>query len=75
MTLLDWQRSHNEIIPPAPLSIDEIRERRTRNVIRVAYDGDVLVGCSTVRPPSDETSAAVVIAQVLPAYRVVGSAR
>jgi GNAT superfamily N-acetyltransferase len=69
VTLLDWQRVHNEIIPTAPLSVDEIRERRTRNVLEVAYHGDVLVGCSTVRPPSDETSAAVVIARVLPAYR------
>ena len=68
-TLLDWQRVHNEIIPTAPLSVDEIRERAARNVLEVAYDGDVLVGCSTVRPPSEETAAAVVIARVLPAYR------
>ncbi|NIK61703.1 GNAT family N-acetyltransferase [Kribbella shirazensis] len=68
-TLLDWQRVHNEIIPTAPLSVEEIRERLTRNLLEVAYDGDALVGCSTVRPPSDETSAAVVIARVLPAYR------
>jgi GNAT superfamily N-acetyltransferase len=68
-TLLDWQRVHNEIIPTDALSVEEIRERVTRNVLEVAYDGDVLVGCSTVRPPSEETSAAVVIARVLPAYR------
>ncbi|TQJ12074.1 GNAT family N-acetyltransferase [Kribbella jejuensis] len=68
-TLLDWQRVHNEIIPTAPLSVDEIRERSTRNVLEVAYDDDVLVGCSTVRPPSEETAAAVVIARLLPAYR------
>lgn len=68
-TLLDWQRVHNEIIPTASLSVDEIRERATRNVLEVAYDDDVLVGCSTVRPPSEETAAAVVIARVLPAYR------
>ncbi|WP_432889707.1 N-acetyltransferase family protein [Kribbella sp. CA-245084] len=68
-TLLDWQRVHNEIIPTAPLSVDDIRERLTRNVLEVAYDGDVLVGCSTVRPPSEETAAVTVIARVLPAYR------
>ena len=69
-TLLDWQLVHNEIIPTAALSVEEIRERVTRNVLEVAYDGDVLVGCSTVRPPAEEeTSAAVVIARVLPAYR------
>lgn len=46
----------------------------TRNVLEVAYDGEVLVGCSTVRPPAEgtavaETSAAVVIVRVLPEYR------
>jgi len=71
-TVLDWQRVHNEIIRTAPLSVDEIRERATRNVLEVAYDGDILVGCSTVRPPSDETTAATVIARVLPAYRRQG---
>ena len=68
-TVLDWQRVHNEIIPTAPLSVDEIRERMTRHILEVAYDGEVLVGCSTVRPPSEETSAVVVIARVLPAHR------
>jgi GNAT superfamily N-acetyltransferase len=72
VTLLDWQRVHNEIIPTAPLSIDEIRERARRNVLEVAYAGDVLVGCSTVRPPSDETAAATVIARVLPEHRRQG---
>ncbi|MEV5967927.1 GNAT family N-acetyltransferase [Kribbella sp. NPDC051952] len=71
-TLLDWQLVHNEIIPTAPLSVDDIRERTTRNVLEVAYDGDVLVGCSTVRPPSEETAAVTVIARVLPAYRQRG---
>ena len=65
-TLLDWQRVHNEIIPTAPLSVDNIRERATRHVLEVAYDGAVLIGCSTVRPPSEETTAVTVIARVLP---------
>jgi GNAT superfamily N-acetyltransferase len=71
-TLLDWQRVHNEIIPTAPLSVDEIRERATRHVLEVAYAGEVLVGCSTVRPPSEETAAATVIARVLPEHRRQG---
>jgi GNAT superfamily N-acetyltransferase len=71
-TLLDWQRVHNEIIPTAPLSVDEIRERARHHVLEVAYAGDVLVGCSTVRPPSDETAAATVIARVLPEHRHQG---
>jgi serine/threonine protein kinase len=55
--MLDWQLVHNEIIPTDPLSLEEVRERVGRNVLEVAYDGSVLVGCSTVRPPSAETSA------------------
>ena len=72
VTVLDWQRVHNEIIPTAPLSVDDIRERAERNVLEVAYAGDVLIGCSTVRPPSEETAAATVIARVLPEHRRQG---
>jgi GNAT superfamily N-acetyltransferase len=68
-TLLDWQRVHNAIIPTAPLSLDDVRERSGRNMLENAYDGDVLVGNSTIRPPSDETAAVTVIARVLPEYR------
>lgn len=70
--LVDWQLVHNEIIPTDPLSMEAIRERSRRNRLTVAYDGDVLVGCATVRPPSDETPAATVIARVLPTYRRQG---
>ena len=68
-TLLDWQRVHNEIIPTDPLSVDEVRERSGRHVLEVAYDGEVLIGCSTVRPPSEETDAVTVMARVLSPYR------
>ncbi|GAA3377184.1 hypothetical protein GCM10020367_51870 [Streptomyces sannanensis] len=68
----DWQYVHNTIIPTHILSLDEIRERARRNHLEVAYLGDVLVGCSTVRPP-DETLTATVIARVLPAHRGRGS--
>jgi GNAT superfamily N-acetyltransferase len=68
----DWQLVHNEIIPTDPLSLEDVRERVGRNVLEVAYDGDVLVGCSTVRPPSEETSAVTVIARIVPAYRRQG---
>ncbi|GAA1184911.1 GNAT superfamily N-acetyltransferase [Kitasatospora gansuensis] len=68
--LRDWQYVHNLIIPTDPLSLDEIRERAGRNRLEVAYLGDSLVGCSTVRPPADGT--ATVIARVLPAYRRQG---
>ncbi|WP_460663564.1 GNAT family N-acetyltransferase [Kribbella swartbergensis] len=68
-TIGDWQYVHNAIIPTGPLSAEEIRERATRHILEVAYAGDVLVGCSTVRPPSEETAAATVIARVLPEHR------
>lgn len=70
--LLDWQHVHNEIIPTDPLSLEAIRERAQRNRLTVAYNGNQLVGCSTVRPPSEETPAATVIVRVLPAYRRQG---
>ncbi len=66
----DWQHVHNLIIPNAVLSLDEVRERVGRNHLEVAYLGDVLVGCSTVRPPDPD--AATVIARVLPEYRKRG---
>lgn len=68
----DWQYVHNTIIPTHILSLDEVRERSRRHHLEVAYFGDVLVGCSTVRPPSDDPSAATVIARVLPDHRRQG---
>ncbi|ADB34670.1 GCN5-related N-acetyltransferase [Kribbella flavida DSM 17836] len=65
----DWRLVHNEIIPTDPLSTDDIRERAQRNHLEVGYLGDEVVGCSTVRPPNDETPAVTVIARVLPPYR------
>ncbi|MBK3579183.1 GNAT family N-acetyltransferase [Streptomyces sp. MBT65] len=65
--LRDWRHVHNLIVPPAALSLDEVRERSGRNRLENAYLGDALVGCSTVRPPED--GVATVIARVLPAFR------
>ncbi|MGW3495286.1 GNAT family N-acetyltransferase [Streptomyces sp. NPDC001020] len=70
--LEDWRYVHNEIIPADPLSLDDVRERVTRNRLESAYLGDVLVGCSTVRPPKDDTATAMVIARILPAHRGQG---
>ncbi|MFJ6636176.1 GNAT family N-acetyltransferase [Streptomyces sp. NPDC091376] len=71
-TLKDWRHVHNVIIPTHVLSLDDVRERAGRNHLEVAYLGDVLVGCSTVRPPEDDTTTATVIARVLPAHRRQG---
>ncbi|MFI5982282.1 GNAT family N-acetyltransferase [Streptomyces sp. NPDC051555] len=71
-TLGDWRYVHNVIIATHPLSLADVRERARRNHLEVAYRGDVLVGCSTVRPPTDDAPVATVIARVLAAHRGQG---
>jgi GNAT superfamily N-acetyltransferase len=68
-TLHDWRHIHNLIIPTAPLSVPEVHERSQRNHLEVAYLDGEAVGNSTVRPPSDDTGTATVIARVLPDHR------
>jgi len=70
--LKDWQHVHNVIVPPAAMSLDDVRERVRRNRLEVAYLGDVLVGCTTVRPPTHDTATATVIARVLAEHRGQG---
>ncbi|MFE9215820.1 GNAT family N-acetyltransferase [Streptomyces lavendulae] len=66
----DWHDVHNLIIPPDALTLDEVRERAVRNSLDVAYLGDTLVGCATLRPPTpDNDGTATVIARILPAHR------
>ncbi|WP_225850036.1 GNAT family N-acetyltransferase [Streptomyces sp. HPF1205] len=67
--LADWRHVHNTVVPTHVLSPEDVRERARRNHLEVAYAGDVLVGCSTVRPPLDGTATATVIARVLPGHR------
>ena len=67
--LADWRHVHNTIIPTAVLSPDEVRERAGRYLLDVAYLGEELVGCMTVRPPADGEPVATVIARILPPYR------
>lgn len=67
--LEDWRHVHNLIVPTAALSTDEVRERAGRHRLEVAYLGAELIGCTTVRPPADDTATATVIARVLPAHR------
>jgi GNAT superfamily N-acetyltransferase len=71
VALQDWRHVHNLIVPPAAMSLDDVRERSARNRLEVAYLGDTLVGCSTVRPPAGdgEVAVATVIARVLPGFR------
>ncbi len=65
----DWRYVHNVVIPSHALSLDDVRERAQRNDLEVAYLGQELVGCSTVRPPTGEPSTATVIARVLAEHR------
>jgi N-acetylglutamate synthase-like GNAT family acetyltransferase len=65
----DWREIHNLIIPTAPLSVEEIQERAHRNHLEVAYRDGTAVGCSTVRPPTNDTRTATVIARVRPEHR------
>ncbi|MQY13724.1 hypothetical protein SRB5_38750 [Streptomyces sp. RB5] len=65
----DWRRVHNTIIPNHRLSLADVRERSGRNRLEVARLDGVAVGCSTVRPPSEDPSVAMVIARVLPEFR------
>lgn len=67
--LAEWREIHNAIIPTAPLSEREVAERATRNRLTVAYVGDALVGCATVRPPAGERGTATVIVRILERYR------
>jgi GNAT superfamily N-acetyltransferase len=67
--LAEWRAVHNEIIPTAPLSEEEVADRSTRHLLTVAYDGDALVGCATVRPPEDDSATATVIVRILPPFR------
>ncbi|MFJ5777595.1 GNAT family N-acetyltransferase [Streptomyces sp. NPDC093094] len=67
--LRQWQHVHNVIVPPAAMSLDEVRERAARHRLCNAYAGEELVGCSTVRAPEGEERAVTVIARVLPGHR------
>ncbi|MBN0044982.1 GNAT family N-acetyltransferase [Streptomyces actuosus] len=67
--LEQWRHVHNVIVPPAAMTVAQAEDRLGRYRLENAYLGDVLVGCSTVRPPEGDGSAATVIARVLPAFR------
>lgn len=73
-TLTDWQHVHNEIVPAAALSLDEVRERVGRHHLEVAYADGTLVACSTVRPPDGDGTATVIV-RVLPEHRHQGYGR
>jgi GNAT superfamily N-acetyltransferase len=65
----EWRSVHNEIIPTAPLTEAEVEERAGRHLLTVAYDDGELVGCATVRPPTEGSATATVIVRILPPFR------
>lgn len=67
--LAEWRQVHNEVIPTAPLSADEVADRAVRNHLTVAYVGDTLVGCATVRPPAGDSRTVTVIVRILEPFR------
>ena len=67
-TVEDWRLVHNVVIPTAALTRTEVQERADRYRLTVAYAGDDLIGCATVRPP-DEAGNVTVIVRVLPQHR------
>lgn len=64
-----WRAIHNQIIPTAPLSREDVIERLSRNHLTLAYDGAVPIGNATLRPPTSESSTSTVIVRVLPEFR------
>ncbi|UXY37120.1 GNAT family N-acetyltransferase [Streptomyces albidocamelliae] len=70
LMLEQWRHVHNVVVPVAAMSVADARERVGRYRLENAYVGDVLVGCSTVRPPVE--GVATVIARVLPGHRGQG---
>ena len=63
-----WQSEHNTVIPSHPLSVDDVRERLTRNRLTLAYVGEILIGNSTVRPATPDLPATVIV-RILPTQR------
>lgn len=73
--LAQWRDVHNAVVPTDPLTLDDVRERTTRNRMCVAWLDDALIGNLTVRPPAGPERAATVIARVLPGFRRRGFGR
>ena len=64
----DWLYVHNRVIATAALTEREVRERLTGSLLTVAYVGNDVVGCATVRHRDDDGTM-VVIVRVIPEYR------
>jgi GNAT superfamily N-acetyltransferase len=65
-----WREVHNIIIPPMPLTADDVAERSQRYELTVAFADHVLVGNATLRAPAD--GAVTLIVRILPEHRRQG---
>ena len=63
-----WAQVHNQIIPNAPLTVDQVVDRSTAYILDLATLDRTVVGCSTVRPATVDEPVTV-IARILPAFR------
>jgi GNAT superfamily N-acetyltransferase len=75
-TLYGWLTVHNVLIPNAPLTPADARERLRRHRLLVAITDDRrVIGSTTVRPPEDDPGTVTVIARVLPRHQRAGIGR
>jgi GNAT superfamily N-acetyltransferase len=63
-----WREVHNEIVPGAPLSLEQVVDRSRVYALDLALLDGVVVGCSTVRPATDEEPVTVIV-RILPPHR------
>lgn len=63
-----WLQVHNQIIPSAPLTFEQVSTRSKVYCLDLARLADVVVGCSTVRPAADHDPVTVIV-RILPAFR------
>ena len=71
-TLEGWLVVHNVLIPNAPLTLQDARERLVRDRLLVAVKDRVVVGSTTVRPPTGDSRSVMVIVRVLPEHQGAG---
>jgi GNAT superfamily N-acetyltransferase len=66
-----WRLVHNEIIPAHPLTLPEVVARSSVNLLELAVLDGAVVGCSTVRPATDDEPVTVIV-RILPRFRREG---
>ena len=68
LTATAWLQVHNKIVPSDPLTLEQLASRSTAYALDLANLHGAVVGCSTVRPATDDDPVTVIV-RVLPAFR------